>query len=380
MKTAPEQTRRIKVYILGIIISLAAPFIPAFYFRSYLTDCYVISDQYIDQPQHRINIDAIRANPLFANVEHIKVPGQNDQVLFSKNNDIIRMVLVDTPESASQFVKKYDDDAQVLKTRKGIKITGTASIDSGANFALTTRFGDGKISFTQGFSRVVLQVLCDYNAFSKNYFERIGIVTENKAISEFQRWLCKNEPKVLFVFLGIYSICWVMVILKGGTWIAVVHPAKEVQPVPADKLESNLLKINELDVPFKLTQQKSDVFRAEWRVDKKWQGILEKENIKHTVIIDMKLNNERKAVSVIEKKMKLIKEKGVFTSKIKFEIFRGVTFNSYDAATTYGLSYADGKFNISGYSYKFDLQEMKNPLIEIVVTSGWKWEPHIFSL
>lgn len=380
MKTASKQTSKIIAYIIGIAISLAAPFILAFYFRSFLPDCYVISNQYINQAQRSINIDVIRANPLFANVEHINVPGQNDQILFSTNQDLIRMVLVDTPESASQWMNKYDDDAKVLKTRKGIKITGTTSLNSGKNSYRMTRFSDGQISFTQGFSRVVLQVICDNHAFSKNYFERIGLVNENKDLSEFQRWLCKNELKVLFVFLGVYAILWVMAIFKGGVWLAAVHPAEEVQPVPADQLKNRLLKINELDVPFKISQKESDVFTAEWRIDKKWQGIMERENVNLVVTLDMKFNTVRKAVSVIEKKMKLIKQHGVLTSKFKFELFRGITFSSYDAAATYGLSYTDNKFNISGYAYKFNVQELKNPLIEIVVESGWKWEPHIFFL
>jgi hypothetical protein len=162
--------------------------------------------------------------------------------------------------------------------------------------------------------------------------------------------------------------------------VAAVDPEQGVTPVPVEELGKRLLKINELEVPFQIIKKAPDRYAAEWKLDKKWQGILASENIEYVFHIKMKLNDRHKAVSVIETKRKLIKEKGLLKSRLQFDIFRGITFKSYEKAATYGLSYVDGQFKITGYRYKFHIQEIKNPLIEVVIGSGWKWKPHIFKL
>ena len=162
--------------------------------------------------------------------------------------------------------------------------------------------------------------------------------------------------------------------------IAAVDPIQGAGKVPLDELKNRLLQVNQFDVPFTIKERNSNILTAEWRLDAKWQGVIENERIEHAITLDMKLDERRGTVSVIEHKKKVVKEKGIFSLKAQLEYFRGISFKSYEAGVTYGLSYVDGEFKVTGHRYRFNVQEMKNPLIEVVTRSGWKWQPHILFL
>jgi len=71
--------------------------------------------------------------------------------------------------------------------------------------------------------------------------------------------------------------------------------------------------------------------------------------------ITMKLSQGRRAVSVVETQRKLVKEQGILSWASRLTLFRGITLLSYDARTTYGLSYANGEFKVTGYQYRFNV-------------------------
>ena len=128
-----------------------------------------------------------------------------------------------------------------------------------------------------------------------------------------------------------------MGIFKGGAWVAAVNPAEGVSAIPMEDLKKLLMKINDLDVPFKVVEKDSNRYGVEWKIDKKWQGILQSQQVKILYHLDMKLSDRRKSVSVIESKRKVMLERGILRLKAGFEIFRGITFKSYEKEAVYGL-------------------------------------------
>ena len=373
-------TKKVIIYITGILFSLLFPFLLVKLLIGYLPDAYIISPKLLLAEKNAINIQALEAKQEFGNVERLKITGHKDHVLLTRNQDIIRLVLLEPNQSVSKTIDKSDNDAKLMKNKNGITVVGTESFRGGKHTYKISRFSDGTVSFAQGLTGFVLQIVTKDQEDLKNYFKKIGMVIENKDIHGIQRWLSRNIVTVLVIFLLLYSIIWISGIFKGGAWIAAVYPEQGVQAVPAVELEKRLLRINDLEVPFKILRLESGMYTAEWRLDKKWNGIVESESIKYLFNLNMKLNDRRKTVSVVENKRKLIREKGILRTKVQFDIFRGITFKSYEKAATYGLSYIDGQFKITGYEYKFKVQEIKNPLIEVVIQSGWKWEPHVLML
>jgi hypothetical protein len=58
-----------------------------------------------------------------------------------------------------------------------------------------------------------------------------------------------------------------------------------------------------------------------------------------------------------------------------WSFFRGITFFQYERGALFGLFFKDGHWTTTAYDYRFCLAEMKNPLIQAVVGSGWTFAP-----
>jgi hypothetical protein len=294
-------------------------------------------------------------------------------------SDILRIVLV-APGSGSRVLEKVDEDIRFMEEKKGVKVAGSQSASFGREGYRKTLYDDGTVSFVQFMSEAVLQVVTKNQGAAETYFRNNGLIVDNPKLLESSGWVSGSKLTFLIPFLLVYAVFWVIGILKGGTLIAAVDPTQGAGKIPLDELKNRLLQVNQFDVPFTVKERSRNILTAEWRLDAKWQGIIENERIEHAITLDMKLDERRGTVSVIEHKKKVIKEKGIFSLKAQLEYFRGITFKSYEAGVTYGLSYVDGEYKVTGYRYRFNVQEMKNPLIEVVTRSGWKWQPCILFL
>ena len=58
-----------------------------------------------------------------------------------------------------------------------------------------------------------------------------------------------------------------------------------------------------------------------------------------------------------------------------WSFFRGISFFQYECGAAVGLFFQDGRWTTTAHDYRFDLAEMKNPLIRAVVESGWTFAP-----
>jgi hypothetical protein len=57
-----------------------------------------------------------------------------------------------------------------------------------------------------------------------------------------------------------------------------------------------------------------------------------------------------------------------------WSFFRGINFFQYERGVQVGLFFKDGQWT-KAYNYRFNLAEMKNPLIEVIAGSGWTFAP-----
>jgi hypothetical protein len=372
--------KKLIIYVIGILVSLFLPFILAMLFIGNLPDEFIIAQRFLNEEKNKINMEALKGIQGTTHVERINVAGHKDHILMIRGKDLIRFVLPESKGLMTAVIDKSDADAKTIKSKKGIKATGTNAFKMGGFQYKISKFSDGSASYTQGFSGTVLQVITKDDKNLKEYFKNIGIVMPNDQLQKNRGWLSKNRVLIFIILVLIYCLFWVMGIFKGGAWVAAVDPDEGVKSIPKEELKTILMKINELDVPFEVIEKDSDTYSVEWKMDKKWQGILESRQVKILYHLGMKLNDRRKSVSVIESKRNVVLEKGILRLKAGFELFRGITFKSYEKEAVYGLSYTDGRLAVTGYNYTFNVQEIKNPLIELVTGSGWKWEPHVLKL
>ena len=197
------------------------------------------------------------------------------------------------------------------------------------------------------------------------------------------RWLSIDFEKhlaALLIGLGTCVVILTIGMFKGGAWAARIAPAAGVTPIPGEEMRRRLLAINDLDVPVRVRQNKRGHLVAEWRLaDAKWTGILEKGGLSISHSVKFKLDDARHAVRAIDFSRRVSWSAGVPRAAFSFSFFRGIVFYEFESAGAYGLFFKDGAWQFDhAYRYSYNLNELKQPLVEAVVMGGWTCQPVAF--
>lgn len=209
-------------------------------------------------------------------------------------------------------------------------------------------------------------------------FRALGFVRENPDRNPLSTALDDHFPLTLAGFGGYIAFLGLFMV-RGGAWAARVAPDKAAVPVPLSTLRSRLMEINRLNLPFQVTEVRPGRFVADWRiVDAKWIGVMQAGGLRsaHRVFVD--LDETQHKARVLDRAGMIRWEAdgvGRFVGGLSF--FQGIVFAQFERGRMVGLLY-DRKTGWSireGYNYRFDLAEMKRPLIEAVTRSGWTWQP-----
>ena len=157
------------------------------------------------------------------------------------------------------------------------------------------------------------------------------------------------------------------------------EPEPGVPPVSPGELKEKLLTLNNDQIPFTVQKgpggDEGDLV-AEWRiVDANWYEIFAKAHLEQAHTIRLGLNGEDNEVRVLEESREVEWRAGTPSLSASIKVFRGRTIGTKSFGTAYawkGLNPMDyGKV----YEYKFDVSEMKDPIAEVVTSSGWTYRP-----
>jgi hypothetical protein len=174
-----------------------------------------------------------------------------------------------------------------------------------------------------------------------------------------------------YVFVAAVGLC------RGGAWAAQTLPVPGTAAVPADLLRAQLLAVNALEVPIQVRDTGRGDLVAEWRVaDAKWTALLAKGGLKVAHAVKMRFDDRAHVVRNIDVSKKVSWRSGLASFGWSLEWFRGIDFGSVDAAAEYGLVHTPEGWRIGPmYRYAYSVNELKQPLVTAVVSSGWTWQP-----
>lgn len=196
--------------------------------------------------------------------------------------------------------------------------------------------------------------------------------------AEPEFWLYR--PVVLAAMIVVILAMAVLWFFRMSAWAAEVPAATKGAPVTQTVLRDRLMAINELDVPFKiaLSPEDSSVLIATWRyADAKWMDLARVHGMRRTHRIILNLDEGDATVRPTEQMASMDWSAGAGGAQLQWATARGMTFFQYEQQRVFGLQ-LDSAFQFTpklSYSYTFNLQEMKAPLIEAVTQSGWRWRP-----
>jgi hypothetical protein len=187
-----------------------------------------------------------------------------------------------------------------------------------------------------------------------------------------------NLGKVLAILLGYY-LTLIPAWSYFGVWASRVDPKAGALPISKEDLVGKLLALNDPKLPWTIRRGEKEDLIAEWKiVDEKWVDIFAANRVSIVHKLRFRIDPKDYTVHVQDVERRVSWRVGVDgrpQATLRFSGKRGIDFYQYDWGAAYGVIYKDGQLKIDfAYNYKFNLQEMKNPLIEVATENGWTWE------
>ncbi len=154
------------------------------------------------------------------------------------------------------------------------------------------------------------------------------------------------------------------------------RPAPGVAPVSKDVLAGKIRALAAEKAPFVVgPSDESDLLVQLNIVDAKWYEIFAKAGLTKTYRIFLLLDDAAHEVRALEETGELTWKAGVPTASFSVEFFRGRTIGQKEFGTAYAFKEkSPGSFG-KVYEYRFDVNDVKGPLIEAVTASGWSFVP-----
>ena len=189
-------------------------------------------------------------------------------------------------------------------------------------------------------------------------------------------WLYR--PRVLIGITVALLIITTLYFFRVSGWAATIKARPGASVQPASEVRERLLAVNELDTPFRVSEQGDGRLAVTWRfADAKWVDLARAHGMRRTHRILLEIDDRKKTVYPTEQQSRLDWSAGASGGALQWSTSRGITFFQIEHQRVFGLQIDErGRFVPKlSYSYTFNLQEMKAPLIAAVTESGWDWRP-----
>lgn len=190
-------------------------------------------------------------------------------------------------------------------------------------------------------------------------------------------WLFR--PGVLPALAVALIALYVFAFFKGVVWAGAVPAVAGAQPVAAAELRRRLLAIDSADVPLTIAEERNGSrIVATWRfADARWFDLARARQLRYVARVVLDLDSEAPVVRVTEQTTRFEASAGVGGASLEWQTLRGVSFFQVERGRVFGLQFdANGRPQPElDYAWRFDAQEMKAPLIDVVTRAGWQWRP-----
>ncbi|MGW4492626.1 hypothetical protein [Streptomyces sp. NPDC004376] len=156
------------------------------------------------------------------------------------------------------------------------------------------------------------------------------------------------------------------------------HPEEGVAPVPREELRAALLGVSQGEVPYVVRYgggEGCDLL-AEWRLtEPAWQHIFVRSQISHALKIRMRLDQQAHEVRVLEEQWEVERVGTPVRLQVTSKYERGQS-RTVSRRWTVGRG-EDGRLTATE-TFHFDSAQMRDPLRETVLRSGWTWRGVVF--
>ncbi|TAN15095.1 MAG: hypothetical protein EPN45_03285 [Rhizobiaceae bacterium] len=182
----------------------------------------------------------------------------------------------------------------------------------------------------------------------------------------------------IFVWAGLQFF----IFGRVASWVSAVPAVTGIEPVAVETLIQRLLGINEQDVPYSIKRgSRANEIVVDWRyADAKWLDLMRIHGMSKGYRLVLRFDEGAHNVRAQDRYASFdwSAGRGPDLLSMNWNMSLGITFYEYRHERVLGLQFKDGKptFDLS-YAYTFNLNELKQPMIEIIRRAGWNFRPVI---
>jgi len=153
-----------------------------------------------------------------------------------------------------------------------------------------------------------------------------------------------------------------------------------IPPVSKQELVNKILALNSSSMPYHIVKGTDTDLVAEWKiVDAQWYGIFNKSGLKSAYRALLQVDESRHTVRCYEELGSIAWTAGLqgLVPAVSFQksFFGGRILYSKEYAKGYGLKQLSPPEPGKVYNYKFDVNEIRGPIILTTEENGWEWVP-----
>jgi hypothetical protein len=156
-------------------------------------------------------------------------------------------------------------------------------------------------------------------------------------------------------------------------------PQPGTRPEPAASLRNRLLALNQHDVPVQvIASPNSDTLEITWRyADAQWLDLMRAHKMRRTHKLVLALDEHNHTARVLEYWSAFDASARPTDLRLNWTAARGMQFFEFEHRRVFGVQLDAGGKPTGELSkaYTFNLQELKQPIIEAVTASEWNWQP-----
>ncbi len=154
------------------------------------------------------------------------------------------------------------------------------------------------------------------------------------------------------------------------------HPEEGAPTLPREEVEQRLLALAGDQVPFTVAPGADADLEVEWKiVDAQWYEVFAKAGLEKSHKIHLAFHEGEHEVRALEETWEVSWRAGVPDLRLSAEKFQGRTLGSKSFGTGYAFTGVNPLDWGQVYNYRFDVAEMKDPVIAVVTGAGWSFLP-----
>jgi len=231
------------------------------------------------------------------------------------------------------------------------------------NMQMPTNIKKIIILFVSVFASVVIPVL-------------LGLV-----FGETTRLWMTNNPILLTLSFVIYTIFFFVYMTKMGEWTAKYSAVPGLNPATQEDLQNRLNSLL-TNMPIQIIQDKNKILITWNYADAKFKYLVGAGKIRGGYKLILKFNEKKKEVNATEEIYKIeMGAGGILRFSLGFQAsyFKGISLLNFDYSTGCGFQVKDGRLEFNKlYEYKFNPEEIKGAVIQLIINSGWDYAPRVF--